>query len=75
MNSDFVVEQGEFIAERAKKEAGEDLAAAVKRSFELLLTRQPDADELAACVEVAKAQSLALVCRSLVNSNEYAFLP
>ena len=76
MNSDFVVEQSEFIAERAQKEAGgEDMKAAVKRSFELLLTRQPDAGELAVCVEVANAQSLAVVCRSLINSNEYAFLP
>jgi hypothetical protein len=75
MNSDFVVEQSGFIAERAQKKAGENMEAAVKRSFELLLTRQPDADELAACVEVANAQSLAVVCRSLINSNEYAFLP
>ena len=75
MNSDFVVEQSEFIAERAQKEAGDNLEAAVKRCFELLLTRQPDAGELTACVEVAKQQSLAVVCRSLINSNEYAFLP
>ena len=33
------------------------------------------ADELAACVVVAEERSLALVCRSLINSNEYAFLP
>ena len=76
MNSDFVVEQSGFIAARAMKESGgDDTAAAVKRSFELLLSRQPDADELAACVEVAESQSLAVVCRSLINSNEYAFLP
>ncbi len=75
MNSDFVVEQSAFVAERAQKEAAGDMDAAVKRCFELLLTRQPDAGELAACVEVANAQSLAVVCRSLINSNEYAFLP
>lgn len=75
MNSDFVVEQSEYIAERATRESADDMALAVKRSFELLLTRQPDEGELAACVEVAETQSLAVVCRSLINSNEYAFLP
>jgi len=75
MNSDFVVEQSEFIAGRALGETGDDLKEAVKRAFELLLTRQPDAAELAACVEIAEAQSLAVICRSLINSNEYAFLP
>ena len=75
MNSDFVVEQSEFISERAMKDAGGDVRAAVRRCFQLLLTREPDADELAASLEVAKTTGLQLVCRSLINSNEFAFLP
>jgi hypothetical protein len=71
MNSDFVVEQSTFIAGRAQKEAGADKEAQVRRVFELLLTREPDADELTACLPI----DLSLVCRSLINSNEYAFLP
>ncbi len=39
MNSDFVVEQSELIAERARQEAGEDLRAQIRRVFELLLGR------------------------------------
>lgn len=76
MNSDFVVEQSEFIAQRAQSEVGKDhLDAAVKRCFQFLLNREPDADELAASLEVAKSTGLPLVCRSLINSNEFAFLP
>jgi mono/diheme cytochrome c family protein len=71
MNSDFVIEQSSFVAERAKREAGEDRKAQIKRAFELLLTREPSEDELTACADI----DLALVCRSLINSNEYAFLP
>jgi len=71
MNSDFVVEQSAFVAERAKKEAGDDRVAQISRAFELLLTRKPTEDELTACADI----DLALVCRSLINSNEYAFLP
>jgi hypothetical protein len=76
MNSDFVVEQSEFIAERAMRDAGKDnLTAAVQRCFQLILARDPDADELTASLEVARTTGLHLVCRSLINANEFAFLP
>ncbi|MGI9243360.1 MAG: PSD1 and planctomycete cytochrome C domain-containing protein [Verrucomicrobiales bacterium] len=71
MNSDFVVEQSELIAERARAEAGDGEAAQIRRAFELLLGRQPGDDELGAC----KGIELSLICRSLINSNEFAFLP
>lgn len=76
MNSDFVLEQSQMISDRAKKEAGEtNLAGAVDRCFELLLGRSPEAEERSACETLAKENSLALVCRALINSNEFAFLP
>jgi hypothetical protein len=62
MNSEFVVEQSEFIAQRAQS---------VSQAFELLLTRAPTAEEVAAC----EGARLALVVRSIINSNEFAFLP
>ncbi|MEM1295961.1 MAG: PSD1 and planctomycete cytochrome C domain-containing protein [Verrucomicrobiota bacterium] len=71
MNSNFVVQQSGFVAERAKEEAGPNRETQVRRAFELLLSRQPDTDELAACLDV----DLKIVCRSLINSNEFAFLP
>ena len=70
-NSEFVIEQSKFIAERAVAEAGADRSAQVQRVFQLLLARAPDAEELAASLEA----DLSLVCRSLINSNEFAFLP
>ena len=42
MNSPFVVQQSALIAERAEREAGQG-AGAVKRCFELLLGRAPQA--------------------------------
>ena len=62
MNSPFVVEQSGFIAERAGN---------VETIFELLLNRKPTSDELAATEGVG----LPLVARSVINSNEFAFLP
>jgi hypothetical protein len=76
MNSDFVVNQVVLLAERAEKEAGKQgSAGAVRRCFELLLSRQPTAVELKDCLQVAEDRGLPIVCRALVNSNEFAFLP
>ena len=75
MNSDFVLNQSKRIADRASKATSGNEDQAVKRCFELLLGRQPADDERLACVRLAKENNLALVCRAIVNSNEFAFLP
>lgn len=75
LNSPFVVTQSKLIAERAMQETGSDPGKAVKRAFELLLARVPTDDELKASLEVIEDGGLHLVCRSLINSNEFAFLP
>ena len=76
MNCDFVVRQAKLIAERAEKEThSENPEARVRRCFQLLLNREPDDSELAACREVVENAGLPIVCRSLINSNEFAFLP
>jgi hypothetical protein len=76
MNSEFVVNQAALLAERVQDEADKKgLSAKVRRCFELLLSRQPDDAELKACLQVAKDRGLPLVCRALINSNEFAFLP
>lgn len=71
MNSNFVVDQSKLIANRAVKDAAGNTEAHITRIFELLLNRQPNENELTACREVAPH----LVARSLINSNEFAFLP
>ena len=76
LNSDFSREQAERLAARAKREAGsESVEAQVRRSFQLLLKRNPDSEELVLSKEVVKEAGLEVVCRSLINSNEFAFLP
>jgi hypothetical protein len=71
MNSPFVTEQSKFIAERVRREAGPGTEAQIHRVFALLLNREPAGEELEAC----RKADLLLVCRSLINSNEFAFLP
>jgi len=76
LNSDFTRDQAGHLAARAKREAGDgSVDAQVRRSFQLLLNRDPDSEELALSKEVVKEAGLDVVCRSLINSNEFAFLP
>ncbi|MFT5091812.1 MAG: hypothetical protein ACI93T_000627, partial [Porticoccaceae bacterium] len=75
MNSEFVLEQSKRIADRAAKDSGGDESRSVDRCFELLLGRQPENQERQACLALAKENDLPLVCRALINSNEFAFLP
>ena len=75
MNSEFVVEQSVLLSERAQEEAGDDLLGQVRRCFELLFAREPTADEVRAGRDFASEHGLALLCRTLMNANEFAFLP
>ncbi|MCO8121608.1 PSD1 and planctomycete cytochrome C domain-containing protein [Stieleria sp. TO1_6] len=75
MNSDFVIEQSQLIADHASQATAGDLPKSIRRCFELLLDRAPDPDELDACLQLANENDLSLVCRALINSNEFAFLP
>ncbi|WP_145170795.1 PSD1 and planctomycete cytochrome C domain-containing protein [Rubripirellula lacrimiformis] len=75
MNSDFVVSQSGWLARRAKDDAGDQTAAQVDRCFELLFCRQPDDEEREAAIALAENESLELLCRTLINTNEFAFLP
>ena len=75
MNSPFVVDQAVHLAKRARKDTGGNLRDSVTRVFELIYTRKPSPDELEASVKVAKNRGLGIVCRALMNSNEFAFLP
>ncbi len=75
LNSPFAMEQAGFIAERAKAETSGGALDATKRIFDLLLGRDPSEIELDASLAVAQNGGLHLVSRSLMNSNEFAFLP
>ena len=75
MNSAFVVDQAKHLADRAQMDSGNNLKKSVIRAFELIFTRRPSKNELEASLEVAKDRGLEIVCRALITSNEFAFLP
>ena len=73
MNSPFVVEQSSLVATRAQKNS-QSTEEQVKKCFELLLSRPPSDSELELCSKAADEVGLPIVCRSLINSNEFAFI-
>ncbi len=68
LNSPFVVEQSKLIAERAQQESPND---PITRTFQLILKRSPTPEEQTAVQTIP----LNILARSLINSNEFAFLP
>ena len=68
LNSPFVVQQSKLIAERALKEAPDD---PITHIFQLILKRPPTSEEKTAVQKIP----LPILSRSLINSNEFAFLP
>ena len=75
MNSEFVIDQSNQIAERARRDIDGDLELAIDRCFELLVGRPPTVAERSSCLELIPDGDLPLVCRAIINSNEFAFLP
>ena len=74
MNSNFVLQQAKFLAGRAEKDAGKDVAAQVKRVFALAFQRAPSERELAAATALVKSHGLPALCRAVLNSNEFVFV-
>ncbi|AGA27635.1 DUF1553 domain-containing protein [Singulisphaera acidiphila] len=74
-NSEFVAQQAGHLADRLKREAGEDSARQIHLAYRLALGREPDDAETRLCAELVKEQDLATFCRVLLNTNEFLFVP
>jgi mono/diheme cytochrome c family protein len=75
LNSTFVAQQAEILADRARRESAGDDAAALDRIFLLAFGRPPADDERADCLAIASEHGLDAVARAVLNSNEFLFLP
>ena len=75
LNSPFVLERAEALAQRIIKESGVEKAAQVKRGFVLTFGRPPDPVEARGALDLAKSHGLKALCRALLNANEFLYLP
>ena len=75
LNGSFTIEQSERLAHRMQREAGTDPGQQIERLFALTFARSPSTNERNACLATAHTEGLVTVCRALINSNEFLFLP
>jgi hypothetical protein len=74
LNSQLTSEVARAFAERVELAAEDDPSRQVELAFQLALQRSPDGAESAACARFLSQQSLAALCRALVNLNEFVYV-
>lgn len=74
MNSPFLLRQSKFLAERAIKEAPENLMNQVRSCVKWVWLRDPNAAELDALMELSVEHGLDQVARTLFNTSEFLYL-
>ena len=74
LNSQFMLDQSSFFAERVTRDAGADIEAQVRRAFLLAFGRAPSPVELSASAAMAREHGLPMFCRVLLNANEFIYL-
>jgi hypothetical protein len=75
-NSEFVAQQAAIFAERVRRETGQGtLPAQVRHGFRLALGREPDPSEAAVSARLVEQHGLEALCRVLLNTSEFAYLP
>lgn len=79
LNSGFAIQQAELFAARIRHEVearGEATpAATTSRAFVVAFGREPTAAEATAGTAIVERHGLPALCRALLNSNEFLFLP
>ena len=70
LNHRFTLDMAAALAERLRREAGDDIDAQLRRAYALCHGREPTAAERAACRAMAEKHGLAALCRVLLNTSE-----
>ncbi len=74
-NSKFILQQADAMAKRLTREAGDDRAATIDRAWLLVFQRAPTGDEVNEAIGLLQTEDLSALCRALLNSNEFLFIP
>jgi hypothetical protein len=74
-NSEFVTNRAEKFAKRVQSESNLTGGDPIQRAFQISLSRVPSDIERKSSAEVVQKHGLATLCRVLLNSSEFLFLP
>ena len=74
-NSQFTIDEALALANRITSEAGDNADDQVQRTYQVALGRQASPIELEECVPIVQTHGLETLCRAILNSNEFLFIP
>ena len=74
LNSQFILQQSQFFADRLRHDAGDDISAQVTLAFQLAFAREVTDSERAAAINLIRAHGLAAFCRALFNASEFCYV-
>jgi len=72
-NNDFMLRQARYLAARIEKAAGPNFKKLVEQAFRLIFNRLPNQEEMKISKSVVARDGLFVLCRSLINSNEFFY--
>ena len=73
-NNDFMLRQARYLAERIERSAGPKLEEQVEMAFRLAFNRSAKLEESQISEAVIEKDGLFVLCRTLLNANEFVYL-
>ncbi len=73
-NNEFMLKQAQYFAERLDAELGGDISAQANHAFLHAFGRPPEQEELELAKKMIDEQGLFVLCRSLLNANEFVYV-
>ena len=75
-NSQFSMDQAQALAERVRRETGVgDLSRQIDSVFQAAFSRHAGPDEVSSLLPLVQENGLETLCRAILNSNEFLFIP
>ena len=74
INNDFVLRQAQLLADRVKKEVGDDPVKQIDLAYRIALTRVPDETELSLATDLLGTHSLLDLTHVLLNLSEFLYM-
>jgi hypothetical protein len=77
MNGDLITEEAAAFAGRVRRETGPDQSEQIRQAFWLALSRAPKAEEMTMArkfLDTGGVDGLVSFCRTLLNTNEFAYV-
>ncbi|MBU6384641.1 MAG: DUF1553 domain-containing protein [Planctomycetes bacterium] len=74
-NSRFTIDQSAALAQSVRNQVGSDPKACIEAAYQRCLIRMPTVQEIEESLPIVSEMGLEVLCRALLNCNEFLFFP